>query len=303
VRPGPRARPKDAPLVALVLFDRNYDREADAFTALVRGIESGLAANGMGLVLFHAWNRERLPAYLEGSGLKGCLLSGAEPNPSLLGRLQSLPAVWLTSYHDQEGDHALAGNEAIGRLAARYLLDRGHRALAFLNVIHRHPALRVRGEAFQFEAFRKGVPASIYADGEDRHEASIAMPLEGMELRLATLVDQWLASTPRATGLFVPYDPMAALVYRLLRRRGLRPGRDADIVSCNNQRSTLAGLDPRSATIDIGSEAMGRHAVEQLLRRLRHPEDTRSAQVVVEPVLVAGENPWPPGSGLPEGAP
>jgi DNA-binding LacI/PurR family transcriptional regulator len=289
-RPSVRSAYKGTPLVALLLFDRNYDREADSFTALLRGVGEALQAHDMGLLPLHAWDLDRLPAFLNAGCLKGVFLYGANPNPSLMEHIRNIPSVWLTSFHDTSGAHALVGNEAVGRLAAKYLLERGHRELAFVNAIDHHPALRVRGEAFQFEAFRQGVAVRLHTCAErGGGESTIALPLEEMERRLAPLWDGLLAASPRATGVFVPYDIMTALSYRQLHLRGVTPGKDLEFVSCNNQRSALAGLNPRPATIDIGSEAMGRYAVEQLLWRIRHPEENIRAQVVVEPMLVPGE--------------
>jgi DNA-binding LacI/PurR family transcriptional regulator len=70
------------------------------------------------------------------------------------------------------------------------------------------------------------------------------------------------------------------------------PGRDIDVISCNNEMSYLVGLDPRPATIDIGAETIGRRSVEQLLRRIKHPEELRQVQIAVTPMLVEGSAPW-----------
>ena len=66
----------------------------------------------------------------------------------------------------------------------------------------------------------------------------------------------------------------------------MRAGRDVSVVSCNNEHSLLANLHPSLTTIDVHAEAIGRRAVDQLLWRIRHPEETLACQVLVEPTLV-----------------
>jgi DNA-binding LacI/PurR family transcriptional regulator len=75
------------------------------------------------------------------------------------------------------------------------------------------------------------------------------------------------------------------MCYPLLRRLGIKIGTDIQVVSCNNERSILAGLDPMPASIDLRPEEIGRKAVEQLRWRLVHPQDKSKVMVEIEPVL------------------
>ena len=61
--------------------------------------------------------------------------------------------------------------------------------------------------------------------------------------------------------------------------------RDVELMSCNNERSILAGLDPSPLSIDICPEEIGHRAVEQLRWRVGNPCDTCRHIIEVEPML------------------
>jgi DNA-binding LacI/PurR family transcriptional regulator len=99
------------------------------------------------------------------------------------------------------------------------------------------------------------------------------------------------------SGLFIAEDRLVPLIDAVLSRRGVKigHGRDAEIISCNNERPYLIGLSAVPATIDIRAESIGRRAVEQLVWRLRNPNVRERIRSMVEPVLVeppaqAGQN-------------
>ncbi|MCF7974969.1 MAG: hypothetical protein K9N55_14220, partial [Phycisphaerae bacterium] len=64
---------------------------------------------------------------------------------------------------------------------------------------------------------------------------------------------------------------------------GIQPGRDLEIISCNNETSLLAGLAPRPISIDIQPETIGKKAVEQLRWRILHPDDESQITIEVSP--------------------
>jgi DNA-binding LacI/PurR family transcriptional regulator len=102
---------------------------------------------------------------------------------------------------------------------------------------------------------------------------------------LGRLVDRLLSGTPRPTGLFLSSDILVAPIYLLLLERGIQPGKDIQIVSCNNERPLLNGLHPRPAVIDTQSAEIGRAATERLLWRMNHP-NSPIVDILIQPVLV-----------------
>lgn len=95
-------------------------------------------------------------------------------------------------------------------------------------------------------------------------------------------------ATPAPTAIFCPADSIAALVYRALASCGLVPGRDVSVVSCNHERSLVAGLWPSLATIDVHPQRLGRMAVEQLTRRVTGEFAGAAVQIGITPTFIPG---------------
>ena len=81
------------------------------------------------------------------------------------------------------------------------------------------------------------------------------------------------AASPRPDGLFIANDATTALVHPMLLRRGIVPGKDILLVSCDNEQVRLGGLVPRPLSIDIGSAEVGAVAVRRLRFRIEHPSE------------------------------
>lgn len=294
VEPSSRRRPSRAlnlPVAVLVLHANQFHAYTSTFQFMLSGVESSLRARGIDMVLAHVTKAEDMPAVVTSRQVRGLILVGHHPDEDIVRLLEDLPAVWLTSHHAATGDVLLSGNEAVGRLAANYLVGRGHRCVATLDVI-RNPVSELRRQFFEFIAAGHGATVSHYVgeDVEDLFQDQPALDLARLEAQVTPLVDRLLADPQRATGLFVPFDMQAAMVYRVLARRGIRPGADLDIVGSDDERAALIGLYPRPATINIGPATMGRRAVEQLFLRIENQrEDERRVRMLVEPELVPGD--------------
>ena len=105
-------------------------------------------------------------------------------------------------------------------------------------------------------------------------------------LEAERLVEQWLAATPRPTGMFVPVDRVTLRVYRHLERRGIaaRPGRRHRLL---RQRERTAVADaPAPASIDLNRQTIARLAVERLLWRMKNGVTSPRVVITVSPTLV-----------------
>ena len=260
------------------------------FPSLLHGVERQLAEHKLNLILANLGVEEGLPAVLNGNQADGLLLFGRWDGmpASVRAKLRQLPAVWLVRGHSDaagEFDHVFYNNASVGPLAARYLINRGHRRLALLNAVGRHPAFAQRHHDFAAVVEEAGfTPKLVVSMGEEGAVNSSVFE---------SLVDQLLEGpeSQRPTGLFVPTDVQVPEVYQALRARGIEPGRDIEIISCDAQQQFLSGLTPRGATIDINLELVGRRGVQQLLWRMRNPEVKNRITLLVEPTLVLPESP------------
>ncbi len=257
-----------------------------AISSAVASMEAALRSRRLNLMLALAHDLDDLPPAVIDRKVDGVLLIGeavhAPPEPH-----RNLAAVWVLSSHTRLHDwtdHVLPDNERIGTLALEYLVGRGHRQLAFLNDQPEHPGFVERGRAFQAAAAAIGIePAMILAEPTPDDLGTVWG--FGPALRHPELVDRLLSRSPCPRGLFVPSDEQAARLYPLLAARGVEPGRAIDIVSCDNQDAWLAHLRPRPASFDLNFDCIGQRAVEQLLLRISHPEQSPGTRIYIPPRL------------------
>jgi LacI family transcriptional regulator len=267
-------------------------------TAL-QGIENTLSHHGRSLMLANVPRGDRVPSFLLENRVDGVILKG--PNQGLLPpagenellrHILRLPHVWLMGRPpNAHGDHCNFDPYVAGQLVVEHLRARGHRRIAFLNPKAGQNQFERLKDAFLVAARRFGCEAVLL---EMPLPGRLEWPLPAITAQenVDLLVGRWAAQSPkrRATVLFVPSDRTAVQLYNALARRRLHVGTDVSVVSCNNERPVHAGLHPSLTTIDVHAEAVGRRAVEQLLWRINHPQDTVPAQILLEPSLVERES-------------
>ncbi len=276
--------------LVMLCLDPDPVRHSGFRMALFRGAQEAADREGVDVSLMHAGDPPRLPRLVRERRVDGLLLAGVSPDPVIMRDIRRLPHLWLTSHAGVEGSDVLVGNEAVGRMASAYLVERGHRSVAYLSAQEENPSYAVRGESFEKAAREAGAAVARFAG----RSASLGGSTETLKRDLDRLIRRMLGNRKIPTGLFCPSDCMTALSCGILAGCGIRPGRDVEFVSCDNEEPYLAGLSPRPATIDVGCEARGRAGVEQLLLRIRRPGDDRRAHLLIEPVLIP---PPPAGKG------
>jgi len=184
------------------------------------------------------------------------------------------------------GDQVMPDNRGIGELAARYLLGRGHRRLAYLSTEYGSWSMGIRWLAFEKYATDAGATVNTIQVPEDR--SGDLWRGDGLFRAADDLVQRLIDLSPMPTGLFVAEDRLLPAMERALSRRqmSLAPGGSFELLSCNNERPHLVGLAHVPPTIDIRTESIGRRGVEQLIWRLRNPDATERIRSMVEPVLI-----------------
>ena len=289
------ARPSRTSRIALVRFTpRRSAMHSPVYMDVIRGVEEAVSDADMSLVLRH------LPLNPVGRGslfqqrVDGIILFGAISDPDLIEQIGPLPCVEIMGHEKGSvpWDHLTYANHPIGRIAAEYLRGRGHTRTAAISF---NPDGRIFKERVDvFRTTWKEVGGSDCAMLNDPLLLREAMDTERIDPdRLRQGLDHLLSSGRRPTALFLVADMLAAPVQNELMRRNLVPGRDIEIVSCNNERLLLDPLHPRPATVDIHAEKIGRRAVAHLLWRMEHPLEPRQ-NLVIEPELVCGDEYHPP---------
>lgn len=257
---------------------------APVYIDVLHGVEAALGEAGKVMVLRHLPPGEAGPRELFPQKVDGVLLFGQPSSDRLIRRLRELPCVQMMGAIEPEGfwDHVSYQGRRVGQLAAGYLLARGHRHAAMIAFTH-GAHFGERCEAFAADLTAGGGTCLSLLDEHLVDDSGAVLRVRPE--RLAALVDRLWTASPRPSAVFLAADTLAPSFYGELARRRLVAGGDLAVVSCNNEQSLLAHLQPPLATVDIHAELVGRRAVEQLLWRLDHARAPR-ATIALEPAVV-----------------
>jgi len=290
--PKPKASGVRTGNIGILFFSENPTLATSPVVALVlHAVQEELASNGFNLVLGHIKAEHGLPPSVVQGQVDGILLHGMPPAAEIQQQLSRYSAcVWLLSQRRQRGywgDRVSPDNNAIGSLACRHLIDRGHTRVASIHCDPTHLGFVARAQSFESTAREAGVFCKTIIDASHGQAVSDTSPIDTSHYD--AMVDDLLATDGgMPSGLFIPRDALTIRMYRALRARHIEPGRDIEIISCDNL-PVLDGLDPRPATIDVRPADIGRRAVEQLLWRIHQQDAPMSVTSMIEPQLVPGD--------------
>lgn len=268
---------------------------APVYAGVLHGIETAVSDKGLRLSMRQAVDWIQLSQALESSPPNGLIILGFEPSSTsrqnLPAHAQQIPAIWtMGSPLTFQGDHIQPDHSKIGMLAARHLLERGHRNCALIGTQLGSPnsLMNFRNDSFQWTIAEAGGRTEMLLDPSlvIRTSAEHAVDKERMKALVAALNRVKL----RPTALFVESDMLAASVYQQLSAAGIAPHSDIEIVTCNNERPYLAMIDPKPTAIDVQPQVIGRRTLDQLLWRIDNI-NAPAMRVMVEPVLVVNNPP------------
>ena len=273
-RASVKAKPREIGSLVLLIPDTHIEAMLTALTgSLLHGVEAVTRSRGYHFVLSRLSEEEGLSPTLASGHVDGLIVRGGPP--AVVPLLPALPVVWAFQQEGNPafGDMVYPDNGEVGRMAARYLLDRGHRRLV---IVDRHP--NHLEASVREQSFRAGV----------ENDPSGAQFLSCHAASMEAAADEILSRSPRATGVFLPLgDEHLQTFVQAMRARGLRVRDDFEVISCNNDVARLRALDPRLPNIDIQGVEVGRVSAETLLWRLEHPAEYRRF-ILVPPLLVHG---------------
>lgn len=292
-RPGPKPKDKsglrNGNIALLMMRTDAMLVRAPVTAAVLHGVEKALADAELNLLIGQVQDEGRLPPTVADAKVDGLLLHGFLPPRNLIKQLADIPSVWLLSPRDSVGyfgNRVCPDNEAIGRTAAEYLIQQGHKRIAYLYTDPGHQGFALRKQAFVHTAAIHGIECDVIDEGQpvdhDMHHATAE--------RFEPAVQRLLQLKHRPTGVFIPRDRATVVVHRLLQRQGIDLTCEMELVSCDND-PVLSGLNPLPATIDLNSELIGREAVSLLLREINRGDlHSLRHRILVEPRLIRPED-------------
>jgi LacI family transcriptional regulator len=286
-RPGPKPHARSRLVnsnVVFLMLGSSRGQSTPGFERLVHGVSMGASQHGLNLTFANVPDVSQLQVHFDESRTDGIILHGAA-TPEVRQRFERFPAVWVMCNRRRPdwGDQVMPDTYRIGELAALHLRSRGHKHLAYLNLDASFWPFQMTSHAFATVAAEQGMKTAIVV--RDREESTGYWPTHSAHA-VDKLVEKFLALPEQPTGLFLADDMQAALVQPVLQRAGVKVGKGVDLVSCNNERPYLIGLNPIPHVIDTRVEAIGRRAVEQLLWRIENRSVHERFVTAIEPGLI-----------------
>lgn len=289
-RPGPKPQIKELrPVIRLLHFlDPNMGMQDsnETFLLLKRGAEASANAAGYRLAYNVYASGDEVVFEAEEGRTAGLLLMGEHPSEKTVEKLRAYPSCWVMAgpWSPDWGDHVMPDHQEVGRLAARYLLDRKHRNVAFVAPFLDDRINRFRLEGFQYEIKTDPQVNWTVVSSGDTYNGAVDMDYSLSALD--HLAKNLAASEFKPDAIFIDNDATLFLIYPALIRLGIMPGRDFEVVSCNCIDMCRRQLPFEFRSIDVHFELIGRLGVGQLLWRINNPGILPRVRSLVLPELL-----------------
>lgn len=256
------------------------------YTSIIMGIEEALSEKGYNMLTYltrmnHAKDSE-LIASLRGKMIAGVIIAADCITPTLAQSLQlleksSIPFV-ITDYTPELGDSACGvffNYHKGGQLAARYLLEQGHRRIAFAT--RSLDRLSRRSLKDGFCEVMSGAGA-LFTE-EDVFVSNSKNDFEaGVEL-----TRQILSSKKAYTVISANNDAVAMGIMAELMRQGIKVPQDVSVMGFDD--CVFASMSsPQLTTVHVPAEEMGRLAAQSMLGELN--EGKVQYSIYLEPKIV-----------------
>jgi DNA-binding LacI/PurR family transcriptional regulator len=232
---------------------------------------------------------DEIPDEVVNHEFNALLLEGVQPSTRVIDAIAGMPSVWVLTRKsaDYPGDYVEPDNEANGRMAADFLIQRGHAHFAYITTEPEYPAFARRETAFKSRvAEHGGRVARITASPHDPKLHMLPPPTdeEGRELTA-----QLLACDPMPRAVYTPNFFCTGMIQRGLRRAGMDPA-CLDWVVGHSDAYIQSQLDPRPAVVDINVGTITSEAVQLALRRINNPGMTGRVGIQISPTLYPADS-------------
>jgi LacI family transcriptional regulator len=253
---------------------------APSFVQRLRGVAAALQQSHYELVIYSVDSGEILNRYLENlpvaKYLDGLIILSLQIPAEKAEKLQhsNLETV-LVEYPTPLLNSIEIDDQAGGRLAARYLLEKGHRRLGFVGDTT-VPEFGIHPITLRLGGFRH----QIEANGQTLRDQDILLAPYDMDVT-RKLAREYLKRPDRPTAVFAATDLQGASLMRAARDLGLRIPDDLAVLGFDDiDLADYVGL----TTVNQHLDESGRVAVELLISRMADP--SRPVQHIQLPLEV-----------------
>ena len=237
----------------------------------VAGIEARTREEGYFLMIRSVEDAQALESLRRSWKLSGVILTGIFEDEFFTGiQHLGIPFVLIDSYVNVPDVYCIGlEDEKGGYLAAKHLLENGHRIIAFASpTVREGGVVEKRLNGYKRALQEYGVP----------FDPSLVFTQE-IFVEEGKRLGHLLAEKPEITGIFASADILAAGIMTGLREKGVLVPRDKSIVGFDD--NYLCQLtNPSLTTIHQDAEQKGVLAVDMLLAQLRHEPQTEHSIIL-----------------------
>ncbi len=248
--------------------------ETDFFSAVIEGITTQAALVGYKLQLVYMYGYENLEDKLRElsvSDSAGFIFFSTEMEEDDIHALDSfdLPHIILDSYFPKHShDYVTIQNAEGTYLAARHLLEQGHRRIGYLA-----SSIRINN----FRDRRAGLQLALDEyPGSTLEEIFVSPTQDGAYMDMCSYLDE---HDINVTGCFADNDIIAVSCIRALKEHGYRIPTDVSIASFDDMPIAYV-TSPKLTTIHVAKQQLGKRAVQRLCELLEHPDDPPMLQSI-----------------------
>lgn len=261
-------------MALLLETDMAFDR------AIARGVGEYIHSHTGWIILMDPMTEASL-ANLRHWSPDGIITSVRLPAIRDIATITDIPLVGFGSYSAQQsGDlnfPIVSSNQTeIGRMAARYFMNKGLRNFAFCGGAERAQWCQERQTGFTSELAAHGHSCELY----QADPASIAsMP------SAITSLGNWLATLPKPTGVFVFFDGWARWVLDACVVQNLHVPQEISVLGVDNDRWLCDLSQPSLSSIDANVETAGYTAAD-ILHKLMSGDPAPAGVTYIDPAKV-----------------
>lgn len=214
-----------------------------------------------------------VPAMVQGQKVDGVIFMGEFSREYISAVIQrGLPYILLDSYHDDlDADSITSDNVAGGYRLTKHLLQTGRTKIGFIGSILATSSIMDRFLGYSKALLQAGIPVRMDWVLEDRIGKTTpitpSLPEEMPEAFLCSC------------------DDIAYTVVELLKRKGYRIPEDIAVAGYDDYHIAQF-CSPQLTTYRVNAQDMGRHAVAQLIRRMKRKQITHGNMVVCGEVIL-----------------
>lgn len=254
--------------IALVIdVDNAPDYANNFFNNTVFGIETAAHRTGYNLMVANGsadfGGTDGIERLVEGKRIDGIVFPQSIVNPGFLLKLEELrfPSVILGRPEDigMESDWVDINNTQAGALAARHLLHKGYRRIAFISDGDDKVFNQDRIEGYRRELKSEGITPDesfvIHGNADHKSGCDCAKTL--------------LESENRPDAIICSNDRMALGVLRTAKAMEICVPQDLGIICCDNTAVTELA-QPDITSIDVDTFELGLQAAETLINRIEN---------------------------------